>query len=53
MFVIVKRNHPRELLEEEDVQFVQARVDQEVLHGENIEDPANHPMEEDTERHRI
>ena len=48
LFVIVKKNFPRELLEEEEVHFVQAPVDQE-LQGENFEDRANDPMEEDND----
>ena len=43
MFVIVKIGPPRELLKEEEVQFVQAPIQK---HGENIEDQAIDPMEE-------
>ena len=36
------------MLEEEEVQFVQAPFDQE-LHGENIKDRANDPLEKDND----
>ena len=49
LFVIVKRNRPRALLEEEEVQFVQVHVDQEVLHGEIFCDRANDHMEADND----
>ena len=49
LFVIVKRNFPRALLEEEEIQFVQSPVGQEVMHGEKFEDIANDPMEEDND----
>ena len=41
------------MLEEEEAQFVQVPADQHVLNGENFEDQANDPMEEENDDNNI